>query len=92
VEAQKDFSPCLTNALANIFSPSLEQATHDQVVIGALVCLHVRPESLDTKTGPGPRSTSMSETAAATSFAPSAEEAIETQFVLGALVLIQPCA
>jgi hypothetical protein len=56
--------------------PSAEEATEDQLLLGAVVGAQVAPESPDVYIKGG---------AAATSLAPSAEEATEVQPLAGAL-------
>jgi hypothetical protein len=67
--------------------PSAEEATEDQFVIGALLCIHVAPEFVETKIGP--RLPGIVLSAAATSLVPSAEHAMDVQFVFGAVVNLQ---
>ena len=71
--------PPLTTATS--LPPSLDDATEDQFVLGALVATQEAPESMEVKIGPP--------FTAAASLLPSAEEATELQFVMGALVCVQ---
>ena len=64
--------------------PSAEQATEIHPDFGAVVCVQVAPELVETQMPPP--------VADATSLPPSADDAMEVQFVAGAEVCVQVCA
>jgi hypothetical protein len=70
---------------ANNLFPSAEEATQFQLAPGALVVVHVAPESLEIQIGPT-RSAFEVNGDTATKVMPSAEEATEFQWVTGAVV------
>ena len=67
--------------MAANLAPSAEEATRNQPDWGALVCVQVAPEFVETQMPLLP--------AVATNLVPSADEATAVQFVSGALVCVQ---
>jgi hypothetical protein len=73
--------PVVIVAAAVNLVPSVEEAMEDQLLLGAVVCTHVAPKSLETKIPP------LADTAA--SLVPSEEDTAQFQTPAGAWAVLQ---